>query len=70
VPARSATLALRWPKELGDVVLSMSPRASRSAPLVQSSPVHGFDAHLIGTNSYDAGANVCIVTAGVPRKPA
>ena len=38
---------------------------------MQSSPVHGFDAHLIGTNSYDAidGANVCIVTAGVPRKP-
>src|SRR5213078_129148 len=30
-----------------------------------------FDAHFAGTNSYDAidGAGVCIVTAGVPRKP-
>src|SRR6476619_7342807 len=43
----------------------------KALDLVQSSPVHGFDANLIGTNSYDAidGADVCIVTAGVPRKP-
>src|SRR4029079_19551069 len=34
-------------------------------------PVDGFDSHLTGANSYDAldGAKVCIVTAGVPRKP-
>jgi malate dehydrogenase len=38
---------------------------------VESSPVDGFDVRMAGTNSYDAldGANVCIVTAGVPRKP-
>src|SRR5208282_3598829 len=31
----------------------------------------GFDARFTGTNSYEAieGASVCIVTAGVPRKP-
>ena len=61
-------------KELGDVVLfdvAEGIPQGKALDLVQSSPVHGFDAHLIGTNSYDAidGANVCIVTAGVPRKP-
>jgi malate dehydrogenase len=60
--------------ELGDVVLfdvAEGIPQGKALDLVQSSPVHGFDAHLIGTNSYDAidGANVCIVTAGVPRKP-
>src|SRR3546814_5193825 len=36
-----------------------------------SGPVEGFDADLKGANSYAdiAGADVCIVTAGVPRKP-
>ncbi|MGH7210105.1 MAG: malate dehydrogenase, partial [Acetobacteraceae bacterium] len=39
--------------------------------IAQSSPVDGFDAHLTGANSYEAldNAQVCIVTAGVPRKP-
>jgi len=43
----------------------------KSLDLAQSSPVDGFDAKLTGTNSYEGldGANVCIVTAGVPRKP-
>src|SRR3977135_3928669 len=61
-------------KELGDVVLfdvAEGIPQGKALDLVQSSPVHGFDAHFTGTNSYDAidGANVCIVTAGVPRKP-
>src|SRR6187401_1947126 len=39
--------------------------------IAQSSPVDRFDAHMTGANSYEAldGAKVCIVTAGVPRKP-
>src|SRR5260221_12761720 len=43
----------------------------KALDLVQHSPVEGFDARFTGTNSYDAidGAAVCIVTAGVPRKP-
>src|SRR5207253_2170887 len=43
----------------------------KALDLIQSSPVEDFDAHFAGTNSYDAidGAGVCIVTAGVPRKP-
>jgi malate dehydrogenase len=61
-------------KELGDVVLfdiAEGVPQGKSLDLVESSPVDGFDARMTGTNSYDAidGAQVCIVTAGVPRKP-
>ena len=43
----------------------------KALDIAQSSPVDGFDAHYTGANSYEAiaGAKVCIVTAGVPRKP-
>jgi malate dehydrogenase len=61
-------------KELGDVVLfdiAEGIPQGKSLDLAQSSPVDGFDAKFTGVNSYDAidGASVCIVTAGVPRKP-
>ena len=61
-------------KELGDVVLFdvvEGMPAGKALDLAQSSPVDGFDARLAGTSSYAdlAGADVVIVTAGVPRKP-
>jgi len=61
-------------KQLGDVVLfdiAEGVPQGKALDLVQSSPVEGFDAKLMGTNAYEAmeGASVCIVTAGVPRKP-
>src|SRR5881296_2438798 len=61
-------------KELGDVVLfdiAEGIPQGKALDLVESSPVDGFDIKLTGTNSYEAidGATVCIVTAGVPRKP-
>jgi malate dehydrogenase len=61
-------------KELGDVVMfdvAEGIPQGKALDLVQASPVEGFDAHLTGANSYEAieGAAVCIVTAGVPRKP-
>src|ERR1700759_1214728 len=61
-------------KELGDVVLFDIMEGlpqGKSLDLAQSGPVEGFDAHMKGTNSYAdiAGADVVIVTAGVPRKP-
>jgi malate dehydrogenase len=61
-------------KELGDVVLfdiAEGIPQGKALDLVQSSPIDGFDGRFTGTNSYDAidGASVCIVTAGVPRKP-
>ena len=61
-------------KELGDVVLfdiAEGIPQGKALDIAESAPVDGFDATLWGTNSYDdiAGADVCIVTAGVPRKP-
>jgi malate dehydrogenase len=43
----------------------------KALDLAQSSPVEGFDAQLKGTKRYAdlKGADVVIVTAGVPRKP-
>ena len=61
-------------KELGDVVLfdiAEGTPQGKALDIAESGPVEGFDAALKGTNDYAdiAGADVCIVTAGVPRKP-
>src|SRR5258706_5542920 len=61
-------------KELGDVVMfdiAEGIPQGKALDLAESSPVDGFDSRMSGTNSYEAidGASVCIVTAGVPRKP-
>ena len=61
-------------KELGDVILfdiAEGTPQGKSLDIAQSGPIEGFDAALKGANSYVdiAGADVCIVTAGVPRKP-
>jgi len=61
-------------KELGDVIMfdiAEGIPQGKGLDIAESSPVDGFDARYAGTNSYEAieGADVCIVTAGVPRKP-
>ncbi len=61
-------------KELGDVVMfdiADGTPQGKSLDIAESGPVEGFDAALRGTTDYAdiAGADVCIVTAGVPRKP-
>ena len=61
-------------KELGDVVLfdiAEGIPAGKGLDLMQSGAVEGFDSAMKGTSSYAdiAGADVVIVTAGVPRKP-
>ena len=61
-------------KELGDVVLfdiAEGVPQGKALDLAESSPVDGFDAGYAGSNDYSAiaGADVCIVTAGVARKP-
>ena len=61
-------------KELGDVVLfdiAEGTPEGKALDIAESGPSEGFDAKLKGTQSYEdiAGADVCIVTAGVPRKP-
>ena len=39
--------------------------------LMQSRPLAAFETRVTGTNGYDetAGSDICVVTAGVPRKP-
>jgi malate dehydrogenase len=61
-------------KNLGDVVLfdiAEGLPQGKALDISQSSAVDGADVHLKGTNDYAdiAGADVVIVTAGVPRKP-
>ena len=61
-------------RELGDVVLfdiAEGMPQGKALDLAQSSPVEDFNAALSGTNDYAdiAGADVVIVTAGIPRKP-
>jgi len=61
-------------KHLGDIVLfdiiEGTPQG-KALDIVQAGSVEDFDAHILGTNNYDdiKGADVVIVTAGVPRKP-
>ncbi len=61
-------------KELGDIVLfdiiDGIPQG-KALDIAEASPVHGFDARLVGGNRYSAikGADVIIVTAGIARKP-
>ena len=61
-------------KELGDVVLFDIVEGipeGKALDIAESGPSEGFDASLKGTQNYAdiAGADVCIVTAGVARKP-
>lgn len=61
-------------RELGDVVLfdivEDMPQG-KTLDIAEASPVDGFDVSVTGTNTYKdiAGADVVIVTAGLPRKP-
>jgi len=61
-------------RELGDVVLfdivEGMPQG-KCLDIAEASPVDGFDVSLRGTNRYEdiRGADVVIVTAGLPRKP-
>ncbi len=61
-------------KELGDIalfdIIEGIPQG-KALDIAQSSPVQGFDAKLAGANAYSAikGADVVIVTAGIPRRP-
>ena len=61
-------------KELGDVVIfdvAEGMPMGKALDIAQSGAIDGFDCTLRGTNAYAdiEGASVCIVTAGVPRKP-
>ena len=61
-------------KKLGDVVLfdvvDGLPQG-KALDLLESAPIEGFDVQITGTTKYEdiVGADVCIVTAGIVRKP-
>ncbi|MDN5345412.1 MAG: malate dehydrogenase [Clostridia bacterium] len=61
-------------RELGDIVMfdivENLPRG-KTLDIAEAAGVDHFDVRLIGTNDYRdiAGADLCIVTAGLPRKP-
>jgi len=60
--------------EIGDVVLFDIVEGvpqGKALDIAESGPILGIDAELVGTSGYEAiaGADVCIVTAGVPRRP-
>ena len=61
-------------KELGDIVLYDVVEGipqGKALDLMQARAMDGYDVRITGTNRYDevAGADVVIVTAGIPRKP-
>jgi malate dehydrogenase len=61
-------------KELGDIMLfdiADGTPQGKALDIAESAPVDGFDATMSGTTDYAdiTGADVCIVTAGVARKP-
>ena len=61
-------------REMGDIVLfdiAEGIPQGKALDIAQAGPVDDFDATLKGSSDYSdiAGADVCIVTAGVPRKP-
>jgi malate dehydrogenase len=61
-------------KELGDVVLIdiiEGVPQGKALDLTEAAPIEKHDAHLVGSNSYEAatGSDIVIITAGIPRKP-
>ncbi len=61
-------------KQLGDVVMvdiAEGVPQGKALDIAEAAPVEGFDARFTGSNDYGAiaGADVVIVTAGIPRKP-
>src|SRR3990167_6642490 len=61
-------------KELGDMVLidvAQGVPQGKALDIAEAAPIEGYDGKSIGTNDTKnlAGADVVIVTAGVPRKP-
>jgi len=72
----STTAFLLAQKELGDVVLVDIPQVEqptkgKALDMLESTPVLGVDANIVGTSDYTdtADSDLVIITAGVARKP-
>jgi len=60
--------------ELGDVVLTDIVEGlpqGKALDMTQAGPIRGYSCQAVGTNDYKdiAGADLVIITAGLPRKP-
>ena len=72
-----ATLVQRLAEmELGDLVVVDIPEtkgmpAGKALDLMQSAPIYGYDANIVGTTEYGPtkDSDVVVITAGLPRKP-
>ena len=64
-------------RDLGDIVLLDIPMEGKNLPggkaldILQVGPISGYNSRLTGATDYAATSNsdVCVITAGVPRKP-
>ncbi len=72
----ATTAFLLAQKELGDIVLVdipqlENPTKGKALDMLESSPVLGFDANIIGTSDYadTADSAIVVITAGIARKP-
>ncbi|AMX82642.1 malate dehydrogenase [Geobacillus subterraneus] len=72
----ATTAFLLAQKELGDIVLVdipqlENPTKGKALDMLESSPVLGFDANIIGTSDYadTADSDIVVITAGIARKP-
>lgn len=54
---------------LVDIVEGMP--QGKALDMQEAAPIHGYDTRVTGSNHYDAtaGSDVCVITAGLPRKP-
>ncbi|MFC0297292.1 malate dehydrogenase [Geobacillus jurassicus] len=72
----ATTAFLLAQRELGDIVLVdipqlENPTKGKALDMLESSPVLGFDANIIGTSDYadTADSDIVVITAGIARKP-
>ncbi|KMK74560.1 malate dehydrogenase [Alkalihalobacillus pseudalcaliphilus] len=63
-------------KELGDVVLVDIPQLDgptkgKALDMLESTPVQGVDAHIVGSSNYEdtKDSDIVVITAGIARKP-
>lgn len=72
----ATTALLMGQKQLGDIVLLdlpevENPTKGKALDMLEAAPIQRFNSQIIGTSSYEdiEGADMVIITAGIPRKP-
>lgn len=72
----ATTALLMGQKQLGDIVLLdlpevEDPTKGKALDMLEAAPIQRFNSQITGTSSYEdiEGADMVIITAGIPRKP-